>query len=394
MRQYKRRILSIFILAISLLGLYLYGLFNPSIPILMYHHVNEYKGDMVTISPVDFEKQMAYLKDNFNTIYLSELLSYLKKGKGLPPHTCVITFDDGYYDNFVYAYPILKKYNLKATIFAISSRVGEERNGYEIKNHYESNLAGALKGCAGRPSENFLTWGELKEMEESGLIDIESHTLTHARYFVSPTIRDFNSGDFPWWLPLATSGDIRLGIPLYQDEKALLARRYFDDGSLRHYLGQYVKEKGGEKFFNSRKKEEWLNELFLAVEEYQHKCGPLKGYFESEEDRKKRLGEELYLSKKEIEKRLGKECQFLAWPWGKYNDELVSLAKSYGYKGAVTTEKGANIFGLDPMYLKRFDIKKGDLGWFKSRLFIYNHGLLARLYPHILRIDSKWRPNR
>ena len=371
------------ILAIGLLTSYLYGLFNPSIPILMYHHVNEHKGDMVTVSPTDFARQMAYLKDNFNTVHLGELLSYLNNGKRFPPRTCVITFDDGYYDNFAYAYPVLKKYNLKATIFIITSRLGEERKSGEISNHYQSNLEGSLKGCAGKSAESFLTWGEVREMEESGLIDIQSHTLTHARYFVSPEIRDFNSGEFPWWLPLANGGDIRLGVPIYQDDKGLLARRFFDDESLRHHLARYVTEKGGENFFNSRKKEEWFKELSLVAEEYQRKYGPRKGYFESEEDRKKRLREELCLSKKEIETRLNKECQFLAWPWGRYNDELLNLARSYGYKGCVTTTRGANLFGLDPRYLKRFDIKKGNLLWFKSRLFIYSHGILARVYPVI-----------
>ena len=378
MRQtFRRKIaIAIIFLSIILFALYLYGLYNPSIPILMYHHVNEHQGDLVTIAPADFEKQMSYIKDNFNAIHLDELLSYLKSNRRFPARTCVITFDDGYYDNFAYAYPILKKYNLKATIFVTTSRIGEKRYIHEIKDHYTTNLEGALMASISEPSTprgtglrgagSFLTWDELKEMEKTRIIDIQSHTVTHARYFVSPEIEYFNNNNFPWWLPLATGGDIRRGIPVYKNQKGLLARRYFDDKFLRNYLVRYA-----------------ADDLFLAVKKYKTAQGNLKGRFETEEERKNRIKDELHLSKREIEERLNKECLFIAWPWGRYNEELIQLARSLGYQGAVTTEKGANISGLDPMYLKRFDIKKGNLRWFKTRLFMYRHGIIAKIYPVI-----------
>jgi hypothetical protein len=228
-----------------------------------------------------------------------------------------------------------------------------------------------------------MTWEELREMGENGLIDIQSHTLSHARYFVSPGIKGFNSGTPPWWLPLASGGNLMPGIPVYQDQKALLARRYFDDKGLRNYLARYVKERGGGEFFKSGETAERHKELFSAVEEYEHKYNHRRGYFETEKDRKERLKKELNLSKREIEKRLGKECLFLAWPWGRYNEELTALAGACGYQGAVTVEKGANISGDNLMYLKRFDIKTGNLRWFKARLFMYNHGIIAKVYPVI-----------
>lgn len=380
---------SLAVFLIIFAALCIYGIYNPSIPVLMYHHVNEYRGDMVTISPGDFEKQMAYIKQNFNAIHLGEFLSYAEAGKKFPARTCVITFDDGYYDNFVYAYPVLKKYSLKATIFVITSRMGEERKGYEIKNHYEANLEGALmalaeeRGTLLKKTESFLTWEELKEMEASGLIDIQSHTLTHARYFASPVIRDFNSGFPAWWFPFATCGDMRLGIPVYEEEKGLLAIRYFDDSKLREYIADYVKKKGGESFFKTRSRDEWFKELIALTEEYKVKERGLKGYFETEKEKRDRIEKELSYSKAEIEQKLNKECLFICWPWGKYNDELITLAKMCGYKGAATTERGANTCGIDPVYIKRFDIKKGNLGWFKSRLFIYSNGIFARIYPLI-----------
>lgn len=377
-----KKIVLIGIFFIFFVLLYLYGLYNPSIPVLIYHHINEYEGDMVTISPSDFERQMSYIKDNFNTIHFDEYLSYVENRKKFPPRTCIITFDDGYYDNFVYAYPVLKKYNLKATIFVITSRIGEE-GSREIKGHYQANLEGALMSLRGRSSGAFLTWSELEEMQKSGIIDIQSHTHSHARYFSSPEIRDFNSGKPPWWLPFATDGDMRLGVPIYEDQKALLTRRYFDDISLRDYIVRYVAERGGEDFFKSCSREEWRKELFSAISAYKKRHGNIKGHFETERERWERIRREIYISKNEIEKRLKKECRFICWPWGRYTEELVNIAREYGYRGAVTTQKGANTFRDDPMYIKRFDIKTGDIHWFKARISMYNNSIIARIYPFI-----------
>jgi hypothetical protein len=265
----------------------------------------------------------------------------------------------------------------------ITSRIGEERKSHEIKGHYQANVEGALNASMAIASDNFLTWPEIEEMEKSRLIDIQSHTLTHARYFASEKIKDFNSGTPPWWLPFATGGDVRPGIPIYEDEKALLCLRYFDDVELRDCLAKYVEERGAEIFFKSRKKEEWLDELYSVAGDFISRTGGLKGHFETEEEKRIRINRELYLSKKEIEERLGKSCLFICWPWGKFDEELISLAKSIGYCGAATTEKGANTINIDPMSLKRFDIKKGELRWFKLRMAIYSHGVLARIYPII-----------
>ena len=75
-------------------------------------------------------------------------------GTPLPEKPVIITFDDGYADNYENAYPILKKYGFKATIFLI----------YDFTNTYP----------------NYLTWDQIAEMKESGLIRFESHTMTHA----------------------------------------------------------------------------------------------------------------------------------------------------------------------------------------------------------------------
>jgi peptidoglycan/xylan/chitin deacetylase (PgdA/CDA1 family) len=89
---------------------------------------------------------------HYNVIALKEAIPYLEKKKKIPPKTIVLTFDDGFYNNYTYAYPLLRKYNMPATIFIVTGWL--ETPGY-------------------------LGWGEVKEMSDSGIITIGSHTINH-----------------------------------------------------------------------------------------------------------------------------------------------------------------------------------------------------------------------
>ena len=127
----------------------------PGIPVLNYHQVEEKDGNPLTLWPDQFEAQMAYLaEEGYTPITIDEMMDALENGAPLPEKPVIITFDDGYADNYEYAYPILKKYGFKATIFLI----------YDFTNTYP----------------NYLTWDQINEMKESGLIHFESHTMTHA----------------------------------------------------------------------------------------------------------------------------------------------------------------------------------------------------------------------
>ena len=121
--------------------------------VLNYHMVNPMLISLA-IDPTDFDWQMKYLVDHgYHTISTDELYDFME-GKGtLPDRPVLITFDDGYVDNYTNAYPILKKYNLKATIFIVTGFVSS-RKGY-------------------------LTWDQLREMEQHGIM-AQSHTVTHA----------------------------------------------------------------------------------------------------------------------------------------------------------------------------------------------------------------------
>lgn len=121
--------------------------------VLNYHMVNSMFISLA-VEPSDFDWQMKYLVDHgYHSITPDELYDFLAGRGTLPDRPVLITFDDGYEDNYTNAYPILKKYNLKATIFIVTGFVSK-RKGY-------------------------LTWDQLREMEKHG-ITAQSHTVTHA----------------------------------------------------------------------------------------------------------------------------------------------------------------------------------------------------------------------
>jgi hypothetical protein len=113
------------------------------VPVLMYHSINVNSTNNLIITPQEFEKQISWLKDNgFTPLFLDELYSILTTGINVPSKPIALTFDDGYEDNYTEAYPILKKYNFKATIFLITDAIGHATHvkEHQIREMYDNNI--------------------------------------------------------------------------------------------------------------------------------------------------------------------------------------------------------------------------------------------------------------
>ena len=92
---------------------------QTALPILMYHHVSPNSG-LVTVSPDTFKAQIKVLaKEGWHTIGTEQLESFYA-GEHLPKKSLMITFDDGYLDNWTYAFPILQKLSVKATVYLVT----------------------------------------------------------------------------------------------------------------------------------------------------------------------------------------------------------------------------------------------------------------------------------
>ena len=134
---------------------------KPYIPVLMYHQIKDQvaqtrRAQSMAVSTANFEAQLkAILQAGYTPINFKQLKDYLEGQAGLPQKPFLITADDGYLCNYTKAYPILKKYQAQATFFVTSLYVG-------VTNEYEH-----------------FSWEQAKEMEASGLVDIQSHTHGH-----------------------------------------------------------------------------------------------------------------------------------------------------------------------------------------------------------------------
>jgi peptidoglycan/xylan/chitin deacetylase (PgdA/CDA1 family) len=128
------------------------------VPILLYHRLGPVVADSMTITTQAFESQMKYLKENgYTVIRLRQLVDYyLGKSQSLPFHSLVITIDDGHKSVYTDLFPLLKKYQIPATLFIYPSAL--------------SNASYAM------------TWDQLREMKETGLLDFQCHTFWHPNF--------------------------------------------------------------------------------------------------------------------------------------------------------------------------------------------------------------------
>lgn len=133
-----------------------------SLPIIMYHSFlkdEKMQGDY-TVSPELFEADLKYITANgYTTVTVNDLIAYVYEGKDLPDKCIMLTFDDGYYNNYYYAYPLLKKYNCKAVISPIASMTEKFTYSGEVSISYG----------------NFSV-SEMQEMINSGYIEIQNHS--------------------------------------------------------------------------------------------------------------------------------------------------------------------------------------------------------------------------
>lgn len=130
-----------------------------NVPILYYHYVannpniKDKQRDALSISPDKFEAQLDYLnKNGYTTISLDTLYGIYGGQVNAPAKPVILTFDDGYDNFYTIAYPILRKYNIHAVSFIPTGLIG---TGY------------------------YMNWNQIKEIQSSGLVTFEGHSITH-----------------------------------------------------------------------------------------------------------------------------------------------------------------------------------------------------------------------
>jgi len=155
------------------------------LPVLMYHHVSPKPG-LVTCSPENFRAQMQWLASNgWTTLSTTAFAAAIASGE-VPKKSVLLTFDDGYLDNWVHVHPVLQEFGQRATIFLITGWIGDgparahagQGGQPDLPNHRQAMAATA----EGRFDDAFLRWSEIEAMRAAGTVDFHSHTHTHTRW--------------------------------------------------------------------------------------------------------------------------------------------------------------------------------------------------------------------
>lgn len=129
--------------------------------VLMYHSTPVSASWVYDVGKNYFKEQITYLSNNYDVLSISSIVERMRRGEKLNKTVFGITFDDGYENNYKVAYPLLAKYDIPATIFPCTLYITEDGS-------YKSRIG-----------EQMLSWREIEEMEESGLITIGSHSHSH-----------------------------------------------------------------------------------------------------------------------------------------------------------------------------------------------------------------------
>ena len=265
-----------------MISVFLFVYSNEGVPVFLFHK-----------TPDGFESLIKILHNaKVHTYTFSELYDFHVPGLHLQTNSCLLTFDDGYSDNFYYAFPILKRFKIKATIFINTSYIGTD--------------------------PDYLTWDQIKQMYASGLVDFELHSDRHMPVFIDTKVvryateKDLTDKE----LQYLYQNKLKTGDPIFKSRSA-----YSDKGIVLT-----------DSFFESRE----INEI----------------RFETDEEAAKRITEDIVLNKTLIETNLGKIAHFFCWPWGHQSAFGKSVIRKTGIAGFVTTRKGTNPrkFNLEHIY--------------------------------------------
>ena len=362
----------VYILIIIVILFILLLVFNKSaVPIFLYHQVNPISSN---VSPKTFEEHLKIIKKyNMETITISEY--YNNK---INKNSILLTFDDGYYDNFKYVFPLLKKYNMKATIFLNTLYIMDKReNEPEIKDNNTVNLEAMKKYIEnGKATINqYMSWEEIKEMYDSGLIDFQAHSHKHMAIFKDIKIEGLTKRDGMEAPELYLYGELEDNFPVfakrgeYSGKAKIIKREFFK--TFKNFYEENIENKITDK-----------NEILKKCQEFIDKNTE---YFsdEGQADYRKRIEEDYLENKKLIEKNLGNQVKFFCWPWGHRSKETIKILKELGVVGFISTKKGTNSMEPNWHMIRRIELRRYTPEKFKINLLIARNLILGKIYGWI-----------
>lgn len=317
--------------------------------ILPVFHFHEVEPDLL-------EQQLSFLRQHgYRTVTSAAIERFVVAGEDPPPGSVVLAFDDAWSSLWTVAYPLLKRYDLNAITYAIPARI---RDTSSVRPTIDDDPAAWEGGDSG--PEPFVTRGELERMHRDGVVDVQSHTFSHAMVPTSGRISAFLSPQTRppsiLALPIVTEAegtrflDIgELGSPLLPAHSRMSdARRFIEDPEVRHRCIQYVAEHGGQAFFQ---RAGWERELRRVA-------GPRStGRLETEAERERDILRDLIEARRTLGEWLNTDgVRHLCFPWGVAGATARALARTAGYRTAFADRRfgyRAVRRGEDPFSLMR-----------------------------------------
>lgn len=375
-----------------------------SLPVIAYHYVNNGKAELTT-PPACFEEHCRMLAERgWRGVDLAEAEAFLLHGESLPRKSVLITLDDGYLDNYVYAWPILRKYGHKAVIFATAGLVDAAQKDMEasgagprptLEDVWQGSArAGDLppvdaifhdSGRGYTRLENlFFSWDEARLMEKSGVVAIAGHSMFHAAVFASP---DYDGFSQPRDSLVSFRHEVRgdfWGRPRFSVAAELTGRAFLPDEELLENLRAFVPqdEGGAFEFF---KDESNIRGLRGIMDSFAGRLGRM----ESEEEQRDRIFGAMRDNRAILEKELGHAVRGFCWPWGKYSDLALEAGKAAGFSVFYTVTKGPNPPGR-PDRVRRMDCRRNP-EILLSRIGIYARPVWGELYEALRRFRLRIR---
>lgn len=344
----------IYLILVCVFVLVLFAMNNQGVPVWLFHQVNPNSNT----TPKVLEGFFQYVsRQGYKTHTLKEIEALTKANQKLPKKSILLTFDDGYYDNYAIVFPLLKKYNLKAIFFVNTLFIKDsaERplqsieksdtvNAALISNYFQNQDA---------TSEQYITWEEMREMEASGLVDIQCHSHRHGMVFSNAEFKHLvqhgftSSGD-----QFVHNGNIQEGFPLFKMRGELSAQGYKIDaaGSIL-FRAFFQKMNLG---VLSKKKAAQQAQQFLTKEFKEKHIHPY-----SEAEFKERVEKEITENRSQIENHLPeKKAIGFAWPYGHQTKVSIPWMKAVGIKYFFTCKKGTNARTLNLDFIYRMELRK------------------------------------
>ncbi len=361
-----------FALVLILLFVLLIYLFHgQGVPVLLYHQVN----DLSNVNQPLLEKHFELIKkQKLNTLTAAEVKQYSDEKKKLPKNSILITFDDGYYDNYAYVFPLLKKYHFKATFFINSAFVKEkaDRNTTAIKDSDTANreIIGRYYKGEDTRSEQYMSWEELKEMQQSGLCDFQLHSHTHKLAFSTLELRGFvESENFGGEALHVYNGKPKVGYPMLRSRGETTIRKLVPK----------------EEFLEAVRKQYEEKQVLPASQRKKEIAAFIKNYanaatIESSEDARVRIINEIHKNQEELYRHLGKQAVAYAWPYGHKSAFGKGIIKRENVSLFFTCKKGTNGRVMNLEKIKRIELRKPTVKKLKLMLVINSNLILGKLY--------------